>query len=137
LSFDCDMPETQAARDLMASVQRGDIDQCSFGFVVNQDAWSEGVDGSGNRTVLRELLDVDLFDVSPVTYPAYTGTSVSARSLWPDGQPESLEVHLKPPAAEPVAAPAESRADEIKRLAAEARALTAEVLRRMQTPENV
>ena len=29
---------------------------------------------------MRELLDVDLFDVSPVVFPAYEGTSVSMRS---------------------------------------------------------
>ena len=38
--------------------------------------------------VLREVLEADVFDVSPVTYPAYEATSLSARSLFPDGKSE-------------------------------------------------
>jgi len=135
LSFYCDMPETQAARDLMQSVGRGDIDQCSFGFIVNQDNWSEGTDSAGRLTVLRELLDVELFDVSPVTYPAYPQTSVSARSLWPDGKPEGLEDRLRE--AQTPAAPAPPAPAPVEDYTAEARKLAAEVLRRMETPATV
>jgi HK97 family phage prohead protease len=68
-------PDTQWARDLKTSIARGDISQMSFGFTVEQDKWSseDGVD-------TRELIEVKLFDVSPVTFPAYPETDVGVRS---------------------------------------------------------
>lgn len=69
-------PDTTYARDLMVSLERGDVTQMSFAFVTKQDAWAkEGV------TNIRTLLDVDLHDVSAVTYPAYLDTEVGLRSL--------------------------------------------------------
>ena len=44
LHFDCDVPDTQAARDVMTSIARGDIDQCSFGFTVTNQKWSDEQD---------------------------------------------------------------------------------------------
>ena len=69
-------PNTQWAKDLLVSIARGDITQMSFGFTVELDRWSyeEGKD-------VRELLKVKLFDVSPVTFPAYTQTECGLRSL--------------------------------------------------------
>jgi HK97 family phage major capsid protein/HK97 family phage prohead protease len=94
LSFNCDVPNTQAGRDIRESIRRGDIDQCSFGFVVNKDNWREaGADG--NSQSIRELVDVELFDVSPVTYAAYPQTSVSARLLWPEGEPPEVRTHRR------------------------------------------
>lgn len=86
LKFECDVPDTSVGRDVYASIVRGDVDQCSFGFCTPYDGsgdnWIPTNDSPG---ILRELLDVDLFDVSPVTFPAYGSTSVTARSLFPDG----------------------------------------------------
>lgn len=76
LAIEIDPPDTQWARDLTTSIQRGDIDQMSFGFRTVKDKW--GDDGETNQ---RELLEVELFDVSPVTYPAYPQTSVGVRSI--------------------------------------------------------
>jgi len=72
-------PDTQLARDLMTSMDRGDITQMSFAFSVkpNGQNWGEGEDGMDVRT----LTDVRLYDVSPVTYPAYTQTDVAVRSF--------------------------------------------------------
>lgn len=71
------LPDTQYARDLAESVKRGDIDQMSFGFSVLNDDWVWADDG----TIRRTIIEIDqLYDVSPVTYPAYPQTSVSARS---------------------------------------------------------
>jgi hypothetical protein len=54
----------------------------SFGFVAQDQKWEDGTDErSGARCAIRNLLDVDLLDVSPVTYPAYAGTSASVRSM--------------------------------------------------------
>lgn len=79
LLIEIDPPDTQVGRDLMVSLKRGDITQMSFGFRVLPDGqeWSEDEDGN----VIRTLKKVSLFDVSPVTYPAYPQTDVAARSL--------------------------------------------------------
>jgi HK97 family phage prohead protease len=72
-------PDTQWARDLITSIQRGDVTQMSFAFSVSKggDVWDTKA-----TPPLRTLRDVNLYDVSPVTYPAYeqTSVSVSARS---------------------------------------------------------
>jgi uncharacterized protein len=73
-------PESQAHRNLYASVKRGDISECSFAFKVANGGEKWETRGAVRK---RTLTDVDLFDVSAVTYPAYGGgaTSVEARSL--------------------------------------------------------
>lgn len=94
LVMEIDPPDTQTARDLVVSLERGDIDQGSFGFRVNLrgDRWEED---PNTGTVIRTLLDVKLYDVSPVTFPAYPQTSVGLRSLLgnltPDPSPKSEE----------------------------------------------
>lgn len=75
LRIEIDPPDTQFARDLITSIQRRDIDQMSFGFRTIKDQWDHQPDGS----VIRTLLEVELFDVSPVTFPAYPQTSVKVR----------------------------------------------------------
>lgn len=75
LAIDNNPPDTQWARDLMTTIQRGDVDQMSFGFQVVREAWDHDTD-------TRELLEVKLFDVSVVTYPAYEGTDVGVRSAF-------------------------------------------------------
>src|SRR5690606_32247160 len=77
LAIEIDPPDTQWARDLMTSIERGDIDQMSFGFRVVKDDWERKPDG----TIIRTLKEVQLFDVSPVTFPAYPQTSVQVRDM--------------------------------------------------------
>lgn len=81
LRWSVQLPNTQLARDLHTSVSRGDIDQCSFAFKVANggEKWTEEKGDDGTYFASRELTDVDLFDVSAVTYPAYLDTNVSAR----------------------------------------------------------
>lgn len=76
LKIEIDPPDTQWARDLMTSIDRGDVDQMSFGFQTLSDKW-EMVEGEDIRTLIK----VRLFDVSPVTFPAYPDTEVGLRSL--------------------------------------------------------
>jgi uncharacterized protein len=76
LYFEAEAPETQWARDLAVSVNRGDINQCSFGFYALEDDWQIEA-GEDIRTLKR----CQLFDVSIVTYPAYAQTSASIRSI--------------------------------------------------------
>lgn len=68
-------PDTQWARDLIESIRRGDVTQMSFGFVVEKETWS--VEGKED---IRTLEKVKLYDVSPVTFPAYLDTDVGVRS---------------------------------------------------------
>lgn len=69
-------PETNWANDALESIRRGDVDQMSFGFETVRDYW-EGEEGQQIRT----LVEVRLFEVSPVTFPAYPQTEISLRSL--------------------------------------------------------
>lgn len=71
LAYEIDAPDRQDARDLMVSMERGDVSQSSFGFYVVRggDVWSETEDGFPLRTLTAVSLHDG--DVSPVTYPAY------------------------------------------------------------------
>ena len=81
LTVDVDPPDTQWARDLQESMKRGDVNQMSFAFQVVKERYTEE-QIEGRTRVLRELLEVKLFDVSVVTYPAYPATSAVVRNLW-------------------------------------------------------
>lgn len=72
-----DLPDTSDGRDVRELVQRGDLDQMSFGFSVASDSWETLEDG----TELRTIEEVGaLWDVSPVTFPANPNTDVALRS---------------------------------------------------------
>lgn len=77
LAIEIDMPDTQAARDLTVLIGRGDITQMSFGFAVRAGGQDWHKDDNG--TAIRTLKKVRLFDVSPVTFPAYAATDVAVR----------------------------------------------------------
>lgn len=76
LRYEIDPPDTQAGRDMVESVRRGDMTGSSFAFQVRSLTYSKRDDGRYQRT----LNDVALFDVGPVTYPAYGGASAGVRS---------------------------------------------------------
>jgi hypothetical protein len=84
LNCRCELPDTQAAHDLVESINRGDIREMSFAFSVPSggDEWGDGYDENGIKYPLRTLREVrPLFDVSAVLRPAYpSGTSLSALS---------------------------------------------------------
>jgi len=80
LKFTATPPDTTWARDLLKSIERGDISQCSFSFRVAKDGekWTEQKEGPAQR----ELVELEYIgDVGPVTFPAYPQTSVHARSV--------------------------------------------------------
>ena len=77
LAIEVDPPDTQVARDLMVSIGRGDITQMSFGFQLVSDEW----DYTDRANPIRTLKKVKLYDVSPVTYPAYEDTDVELNAL--------------------------------------------------------
>jgi len=78
LLIEIDPPDTQFARDLMELINRGDISQMSFGFIAIIDVW-EYDKQKPDKDVVRTLQEAKLFDISPVTYPAYPQTSVKVR----------------------------------------------------------
>lgn len=80
LAYEVDLPDTQVARDLIISMDRGDITQSSFAFSVspNGDTWDETEDGVIVRTITKFSR---LYDVSPVSIPAYPDATAGVRSL--------------------------------------------------------
>lgn len=77
LRVEIDPPDTPTGREVVELIRRGDIYGMSFGFIPTRESW-EQADESGLG--LRVVEDVDLVDVSPVTYPAYEQTEVGIRS---------------------------------------------------------
>lgn len=79
LKYTVDLPDTQVARDLMVSMERGDIKESSFGFTIAEggDSW-RSEDGAEIRTITKVER---LYDVSPVAFPAYADTTVALRNL--------------------------------------------------------
>ncbi|EBF5747010.1 HK97 family phage prohead protease [Listeria monocytogenes] len=71
LKFEVTLPNTTVARDLVESLKRGDINQCSFGFIPVQETWNYDSD-----PITRVITDVDLMEVSIVSLPAYEDTEV-------------------------------------------------------------
>lgn len=78
-----DAPDTQTGRDIVKSIDRGDVTGMSFAFTTRSDEWH-----MEDGTPIRELLDVDLHDVSVVTYPAYPATDVAVRATMGLAVPE-------------------------------------------------
>jgi uncharacterized protein len=80
LYYKANIIDTQAGRDLYAMVQRGDVTQSSFAFSISERSFDDGV------MVIEKV--GQLYDVSPVTYPAYEATSVVARKKVEPKQPQ-------------------------------------------------
>ena len=75
LKYRAALADTQDGRDLYKLIKRGDISQSSFAFTITEEQWSED---RSTRTVEKMGR---LLDVSPVTYPAYATTTVTARNM--------------------------------------------------------
>jgi HK97 family phage prohead protease len=101
-------PDTQAGKDALTLIKRGDVNQMSFGFQVKAEGgseWKKESDGSLTRILKRGGCS-RLYDVSPVTFPAYPQTSAHVRSMVeqltaegqePEAEPDetnSVQVHL-------------------------------------------
>jgi HK97 family phage prohead protease len=78
LAFEIDVPDTTAARDLLVSVERGDVRGASFAF--STPAGGDRWEVRGDK-VVRELVDVDLHEITITAQPAYLDTSVARRSF--------------------------------------------------------
>jgi hypothetical protein len=78
LAYEVDLPDTQTARDLYTSIERGDISQSSFAFQVVREKRAEPT--KGQTLPLFTVQEAKLYDVSPVTFPQYPEADVSAAS---------------------------------------------------------
>ncbi|MCP4161221.1 MAG: HK97 family phage prohead protease [Deltaproteobacteria bacterium] len=108
-----DLPDTQYARDLIVSVERGDIEEQSFCFIVEDDSWFYDKD-TGEE--IRNIINIEeLIDVGPVTFGAYSDTTVAKRSYNKSKNEEedfdlsSLESFLK-------SAPEEQRSNTLQKI---------------------
>lgn len=87
---DLDVENNNEAKSLYSAVSRGDISGMSFMFTVDKDKW----DDADTEHPTRHVLSISkVFEVSAVTFPAYSQTSIQARGLSDalDGAKESLE----------------------------------------------
>lgn len=76
LRYEIDAPDTQEGRDTMTLIERGDLTGSSFSFTVGAENWRDDKDFE-----IREITDFSgLFDVGPVTYPAYAATTAGVRN---------------------------------------------------------
>lgn len=82
LRYEICVPDTQAGRDTVTSIRRGDLDGSSFSFDIPPEGgvkWTR--DGENGNAYLREVLLVtDVYDVGPVTFPAYEDATAELRS---------------------------------------------------------
>jgi len=83
LKVQAKLPNTTRGRDVAELLRSKVIDSMSFGFNVIKDSWS-------NNGSVRTLESVRLHEVSIVTYPAYTATSATVRSMEPTIDPDEL-----------------------------------------------
>mgnify|MGYP003123849231 CR=1 FL=1 len=90
LRSEIDLPDTELGRETAELVRRGDLDGMSFGFTAERDSWVEK-DGRSHRV----LSDLDIFDVSVVSFPAYPDAAIAGvRSLERHRAAEVPEVDL-------------------------------------------
>lgn len=73
--FEFEMPESR--QDLYELIKRGDLNQCSFAFTVAREEWRYNKEDDKEERIIQEFDQI--YDVGPVTYPAYEATSISAR----------------------------------------------------------
>lgn len=105
LATEIEPPNSGYANDFVEAIRQGLVDQMSFGFQALEDTWDILDDG----TYVRTLLKVRLYEVSPVTFPAYPETSIGVRGgNEPDYVPPKPE--LRRASSDPVIEEAQVRA---------------------------
>ena len=85
------LPDNSWGRDAYVSIKRGDVSGMSFGFNVLQERGA----GRHNGLPIREVLEMRLIELSPVTFGAYKSTNVRQEDI--GAILESIERDLVPP----------------------------------------
>ena len=81
LRYSISPPNTQAGRDVVELLERGDVSGSSFAFIPTRVSWEERMDKNTKKVeYIRKIENVRLIDVGPVTYPAYESTTAGVRS---------------------------------------------------------
>lgn len=80
LRFELDIPNTSVGNDAWELIKRGDVDGVSFGMRVTKDKWSSE-NRNGKKIYKRSILNAELYEISPVAFPAYPANEVNVRSL--------------------------------------------------------
>ena len=79
--FSFDIPNTTLGNDIYELIKRGDISNCSFCFAIADEKDSQKWDKRDGK-MYREIMKIGgLYDLSAVTYPAYSDTDINARSI--------------------------------------------------------
>lgn len=83
LTYEVDINTADSgAMDTFAKVERGDVTGASVWFRVIKETWTEPTEDNGLERELREIIEAELFEAGPVTFPAFpTTTAAAARSL--------------------------------------------------------
>ncbi len=76
LRFELDLADTTLGDDTYKTIKRGDVDGVSFGFQMVKEEWDE----SDPDNIVRSVTKAKLVEISPVAFPAYPESQVSARS---------------------------------------------------------
>lgn len=106
LSYSIIPPDTSTARDLLVSIKRKDVSQSSFGFeILKRSVEIDEEKDEMHRTIEK----VKLYDVSPVTFPAYPQTEVNVRMFRSD----CMSVFCFEDDAQPILVPLEKSPEEI------------------------
>ncbi len=85
LAFELTPPNTAAGRDALELVRRGDVRGASFGFRTLMDAWR-----NDQGAVVRELLEIDIHEISLTAFPYYKDTDVAvAKRAYQEFQSET------------------------------------------------
>lgn len=79
LRFELDLLDTTLGDDAYKTIKRGDVDGVSFGFQMLKQEWDE----ADHDNVIRTVTKAKLLEISPVAFPAYPDSEVSARSSDP------------------------------------------------------
>ncbi|WP_285613983.1 HK97 family phage prohead protease [Pseudobacillus badius] len=79
LRFELDLPDTPNGQNAFGAIKRGDVKGVSFGFRAKKQEWDE----RDPENIIRTITQADLFEISPVAFPAYPDSGVAARSSDP------------------------------------------------------
>ena len=80
LRYSFKTPNRTYAKDLEDAVKSGDISQSSFAFTIREQAWEFAEEGTKENDLRKIIKLARLYDVSPVTFPAYEDTTVAKRT---------------------------------------------------------
>lgn len=89
LMFECFLPNSSWGNDAREAISRGDVSGMSFAFFTKKDTWAYPDDRS---VIVRTIEEADLFEISPVTFPAYPDSMAEARDkLLTEGKKRAMQ----------------------------------------------